>query len=331
MKNKKVVPLRQQHLKLRHLILSSIRDYFHTEGFLEVEVPILVKKTTPDTYIDSIQADGGYLTTSTEYQIKRLMADGMEKVYTLTKNFRANDRGRYHSPEFTMLEWGRAYQTLQVIEEDIVQFIRKAFRELYPDQDSLNFNGNEIDFMNGAWESLTVREAFQKYLGITNLGDFSLETLSKASHESGVLLPSDFQSDRSLAISFLLDLLQSCLGKHTPTFLHEWPSYLTSSAPLSSDDPHIAERSELYIGGVEIANGFPFLTDPHKQRELFEEQNLKRRELGKPVIEVDEKYIQALKNLPQGAGMALGVDRLVMILTQASQLSDVQAFDWDEL
>ena len=331
MKNKNETSGRLHRLKLRHTILLSLRDYFHAQGFLEIEVPILVKKTTPDTYIDSIQADGGYLTTSTEYQIKRLMAEGLEKVYTLTKNFRVHDRGRYHSPEFTMLEWGRAHASLQNIEEDTVQFIRKAFRALYPDQDSLNFNGNEINFMQGTWESLTVREAFEKHLGIKNLDDFSLKSLCKASNEAGIDLPLDFQSDRSLAISFLLDRLQSCLGKQTPTFLHEWPSYLTSSAPISSGDPHIAERCELYIGGIEIANGFPFLTNPHKQRELFEEQNLKRKELGKPIIDLDEKYIQALKDLPQGAGMALGVDRLVMILTQASQLSDVQAFDWDEL
>lgn len=323
--------MRHQRLKLRHKILSCIRDYFNSEAFLEAEIPLLVKKTTPDTYIDSIQADGGYLTTSTEYQIKRLMADGLERVYTLTKNFRANDSGRYHSPEFTMLEWGRSHASLNDIEEDAVLFIRKAFRELYPHQDSLNFNGNEINFMSSPWEHLTVREAFQKHLGIENLGDFSLENLCKASEEAGLELPYDFRKERSLAISFLLDRLQSCLGKQTPTFLHAWPSYLTSSAPISTGDPHIAERCELYIGGIEIANGFPFLTDPQKQRELFEEQNIKRRELGKPTIEVDEKYVQALSKLPHGAGMALGVDRLVMILTQASQLSDVQAFDWDDL
>lgn len=114
------------------------------------------------------------------------MADGFERVFTLTKNFRANDRGRYHSPEFTMLEWGRAHEPLQAIEHDTVRFIRKAFRELYPDQDSLIFNGNEINFMNGTWEHLTVREAFEKHLGITNLGDFSLESLCNASTEAGI-------------------------------------------------------------------------------------------------------------------------------------------------
>ncbi|HEV8051308.1 MAG TPA: amino acid--tRNA ligase-related protein [Parachlamydiaceae bacterium] len=331
MKNKNNIHLHQQRLKLRHKILSSLRNYFNAQDFLEVETPILVKKTTPDTYIDSIKADEGYLITSTEYQIKRLMADGLQKVFTLTKNFRANDRGRYHSPEFTMLEWGRANESLEDIEEDAVCFIRKAFRELYPDKDTIVFNDNEINFMIGTWERLTVREAFETHLGIKNLDDFSLENLCHASKEAGIQLPIDFQSDKSLAISFLLDQLQSCLGKKTPTFLHEWPSYLTSSAPISSNDPHIAERSELYIGGIEIANGFPFLTDPLKQRILFEEQNLKRKELGKSLIEVDEKYVEALRHLPQGAGMALGVDRLVMILAQATQLSDVQAFDWDEL
>jgi elongation factor P--(R)-beta-lysine ligase len=145
-------------------------------------------------------------------------------------------------------------------------------------------------------------------------------------------LPPYFEQDRDLVISYLLEQLQASLGMKTPTFLREWPAYLTTSAPIHAEDPFVAERCELYIGGIEISNGFPFLTDATLQRDLFTQGLKLRQEMGKPQVALDEKYLEALDaGLPTGAGMALGVDRLVMVLTGATRLSDVQAFDWDEL
>lgn len=318
-------------LKQRQQIIEAIREDFYEQGFLEAETPLIVKGTTPDAYIDSMRVEEHYLVTSTEYQIKRLIAEGFDKVFTLTKNFRAHDSGRYHQPEFTMLEWGRAFSTLDEIEADTIRFIRKAFHKLYPGENFVKFNGNEIDIASAPWERLTVRQAFKQHLGMDDLGDFSLKALLAASQKAGIKLPGQFQSEEALVMSYLLDLLQTHLGKKVPTFLHEWPASLTSSAPANADDPHTAERSELYIGGIEIANGFPFLRDSKKQRNLFQEQLQKRKELGKPSVVLDEKYIDSLKNLSKGAGMALGVDRLVMVLTGASRLSDVQAFPWEDL
>jgi lysyl-tRNA synthetase class 2 len=325
--------IKTKHLRLkqRHQIIATIRKDLYEAGFLEVETPLLVKNTTPDVYIESIQAGEGYLITSTEYQIKRLIAQGLPKIFTLCKNFRAHDRGKFHNPEFTMLEWGRATESLHEIEEDVIRFIRKAFSILYPKKNSIKFNGYQIDFMNDSWDRLTVKEAFKTYLGLENLGNFSLEKIINSAQKAGVLISAEFQNDRDLLISYLLDLLQSHLGKKKPIFLHEWPTFLTSSAPINSNDPNTTERSELYIGGVEVANGFPFLTNPQTQRILFEEQQSKRKAQGKPIIALDIKYIDSLKNLPIGAGMALGIDRLIMILTGASQLSDVITFDWNEL
>lgn len=322
---------RAERLHQRQQIISTIRDDLYSQDFLEVETPLLVKGTCPDAYIDSISAGGGYLITSTEYQVKRMIAGGFKKIFTLTKNFRANDCGRYHSSEFTMLEWGRAFTTLHEIEEDIIRFIRQAFHKLYPNKDTLVFNGDEINFMSAPWERTTVREAFKNYLGLKDLRDFSLPFLLSASQEAGLSIPQNFQHDKYLAIAYLFDQLQPHLGKKTPTFLQEWPAYLTTSAPICLKDPNIAERSELYIGGIEIADGFPFLRDPQQQRHLFSEELEKRKEVGKPEIIIDEKYIESLKDLPSGAGMALGIDRLVMVLTGATKLSDIQSFHWDEL
>lgn len=323
---------RRERLQQRQNIISAIREDLYTQDFLEIETPLLVKSTCPDIHIDSIQAADGYLVTSTEYQIKRLIVGGFERVFTLTKNFRANDRGRYHSCEFTMLEWARAYESLHEIEEDAIRFVRKAFRKLYPEQNQLNFEGLEIDFMSKPWERLTVREAFERYLGLSDLQDFSLEALCHSATKAAVILPTHFQQDKYLVMSFLFDLLQKHLGTHTPTFLQEWPAYLTTSAPLCKNDPTVAERSELYIAGIEIADGFPFLREAQKQRVLFAEALQLRRDSGKLGVEIDGPFLKALEEgLPPGAGMALGIDRLVMVLTGSTRLSDVQAFDWDEL
>lgn len=301
-----------KHLWQRQNIISTIRQDLYTQGFLEVETPLLVQATCPDVHIDSIKADGGYLITSTEYQIKRLIVDGFEKLFTLTKNFRANDRGRYHSTEFTMLEWARVGVTLDAIEDDAIRFIQKA-------------SNKELVF-----ERLTVREAFSKHLGLDNLEDFSLDPLLKAIKLAQLEIPKGFDQDKYLLISYLLDTMQPSL--QAPTFLREWPAYMTTSAPTNGDDPYVADRSELYMSGVEIANGFPFLTDASLQKKLFEEANSQRVSIGKETVRLDERFLHALEQgMPQGAGMALGIDRLVMVLVGATSLAEVQAFSWDTL
>ncbi len=316
----------------RQQVIQAVRDDLYSQGFLEVETPLLVKGTCPDVHIDSVQTADGYLVTSTEYQIKRMIVGGFDKLFTLTKNFRANDRGRYHSSEFTMLEWARAHDSLESIEEDVIRFTRSAFSKLYPQQHSLAFNGVEIDIMNSPWERITVREAFTAHLGLKNLGDFSLEALLLAASDAKLSLPPTFCHDKYLVLSYLFEELQGFLGRKVPTFLHEWPAYLTTSAPINSHDPHVAERSELYIAGIEISDGFPFLTDAVLQRKLFEEELEKREAMGKPSVAVDKKFLESLAcGLPAGAGMALGIDRLVMVLLGASKLSDVQPFDWGEV
>lgn len=330
---------RMQKLHQRQEILREVREDLYLNHFLEVETPLVVKGTCPDTHIETIQTQPacegdsqGYLVTSTEYQIKRMIVGGFEKVFTLTRNFRANDRGRYHSTEFTMLEWARAFGKLDEIEEDAIRFIRRAFQKIYPAGSSLVYGNSKIEFIDKPWERLTVREGFRKHLGIKNVADFSLTALLKGAEQANIAIPENFKTDPHLVLSFLLDRLQPFLGHQTPTFLREWPAFMTTSAQVSTDDPFVAERSELYIAGIEIADGFPFLRDPNDQRTFFNREVLRRKEEGKVSVVLDEKYIEALEEgIPPGAGMALGVDRLVMILTQSEALAEVQAFSWEEL
>lgn len=321
---------RRQRLEERHRIIQAIRHDFDEQHFLEVETPLLVKGTCPDPYIDSVRTNDGYLITSTEYQIKRLIVGGFKRVFTLTKNFRLQDVGRNHSQEFTMLEWARADEKLQTIEEDAVRFIQKSFRALHPTRETLLFQRHEID-LSSPWEELTVKEAFEKHLGLKDLKDFSRDALATEARKAGISIPISFDSEKHLLISYLLDLLQVHLGTKRPTLLREWPSYLTSSAPLEANNNHIAERTELYIGGMEIANGFPFLQSSTLQRQLFAEALQTRMKEKKDHVTLDEHYLKSLDHLPAGAGMALGIDRLTMVLTDATHISDVQAFAWDEL
>jgi len=305
---------RTKRLWQRQNIVRHIRDYFFSEGFLEAETPLHVKGTCPDAYIDSMEVAGGYLVTSTEYQIKRMIIGGFDKVFTLTKNFRAHDVGRFHSQEFTMLEWARTGKTLDAIEDDVQHILTQLAPNLKP------------------CIRLTVRDAFKRHLGLENLEDFSLDPLIKACRRADVELPAGFTEDKYLLMSYLFGELQKHLGYDTPTFLRDWPFYLTTSAPRTAHDPYAAERSELYMNGCEIADGFPFLTDAALQKKLFQEELELRKHYNKPTVTLDEKFLQELATgMPEGAGMALGVDRLVMILTGASSLAEVQAFTWDEL
>lgn len=323
-------PSRMDLLWRRQTVVRAIRDHFYSEGFLEVQTPLLVRGTCPDAHIMSMNAGAGYLTTSTEYQIKRMEVGGFDKVFTLTQNFRAADVGDRHNPEFTMLEWARTFATLDDIERDVESFVKSAFRALHPDRESLTYRGREVR-VDGPWERITVSEAFERHLGIRLRPD-APEALREDVQRKGIDVPPSFLDDPHLLFSFLVDGVQSRLGSPAPTFLREWPAFMTSSAALREGAPAFAERSELMIAGLELSDGFPSLRDAALQRRLFHRELDRRANEGLPAVEIDERYLAALaQGIPPGAGMALGVDRLVMILTGAEHIRDVIPFAWDEL
>jgi lysyl-tRNA synthetase class 2 len=323
-------PTRMELLWRRQTVVRAIRDHFFSEGFLEIQAPLYVRGTCPDAHIASMMAGSGYLTTSTEYQIKRLEVGGFDKVFTLTQNFRAADVGDRHNPEFTMLEWARTFATLDDIERDVESFVKRAFRALHPDRDLLVYRGREIR-IEGPWERLTVSEAFERHLGIRLRPD-APEALREDVQRKGIDVPPSFLDDPHLLFSYLIDSIQTHLGAPAPTFLREWPAFMTSSAALREGAPAFTERSELMIAGLELSDGFPSLRDAALQRRLFQRELDRRAQEGLPAVEIDERYLAALgQGIPPGAGMALGVDRLVMILTGAERIRDVIPFAWDEL
>jgi lysyl-tRNA synthetase class 2 len=323
---------RMQRLKQRARIVRALRDTLDGEDFTEVQAPLLVRATCPDLHIESFRAGDGYLTTSTEYQLKRMFAGGFERLYTLTQNFRAGDLGSRHNPEFTMLEWARAYASLGDIERDAEALVRRALAALDPDATSVTYAGHTVEVCGSAWERLSVREALERHLGVSPDECFSLASMRAETERLGLEIPAGYRDDAVDLLTVLLDRAQPKLGTRVPTFLVDWPSSLTTSAPPRAGAPHVAERSELFIAGVEVADGFPFLRDAALQARLFEESNARRLAAGRMPVRLDTRYVEALRAaLPPGAGMAMGVDRLVMVLTGEDDIRNVLAFAWDEL
>ncbi|MFO0590478.1 MAG: amino acid--tRNA ligase-related protein [Polyangiaceae bacterium] len=324
-------PSRMRLLQQRYVMTRAIRQYFHGQGFIEIQPPLLVKGTCPDPCMRPFVVDDHYLSTSTEYQLKRLLVGGFEKIFSLTQNFRKEDKGVNHNPEFTMLEWARAFEPLEAVEADAAELVRSAVEATSPGQEVLHFRGHVVRVRGVPWDHLTVREAFRQHLGIDVSEDFSLLSLKREIERIRLPIPKAFLSDRHALVSLLLDIVSPKLGCDVPLFLRDWPSFMTSSAK-DSRASGVVERSELFIGGLEISDGFPALQDPKAQRRHFNSAQEQRAEQGLDTVTLDETYLKSIaQGLPPAAGMALGFDRLTMVILDEADITRVLPFAWDEL
>lgn len=319
---------RMSTLRLRHAIRRSIRDFLDSAGFTEFDIPLLVRGTTPDSEIDSFCVDDRYLSTSTEYQLKRLEVGGFDKVYSLTSNFRlADGEGNTRNPEFTMLEWARVGSALNVIQGDVEEFTKRACRDVLGKY-IIEFSNTTVN-LEPRWRSMAVSEAIEKAYH-TALPNFQAESFVRVLERKRIELKPDWRNDAPFLFSILMADLQPCLGIQEPVFLTEWPAFETSSAAVGINGTS-ADRAELFIAGVELADGFSSMINPEQQLLSFEDQLNRRTETGKPGVNLDTRYLDALQTgMPAGAGMALGFDRLVMLLTNTTTISDVLTFSWDE-
>lgn len=313
----------------RHAIRRAIRDYMDSEGFIEIDTPLLVRGATPDATIQSFAVGGRYLITSSEYQIKRLEVAGFDRIYTLTQNYRRGDgEGRYHNQEFTMLEWARVGQPLSIIEADVEQMTLAAHKVL-GGNGKIVYQGCEVD-LTLPWDRMTVISAIERYAGHT-MHDFSLSSLQQAVQKVGISVNKKWRDDIYFQFSLLMEHIQPELGMRRPVFVQDWPAFETSSA-LKKVSCDVAERSELFIAGIEISDGFPSLTDYERQKQTFKAQQERRKADQAPTVDLDHLYLEAMRaGLPCGAGMALGFDRLVMVLTDQPIIRQVLAFAWDEV
>ncbi len=320
---------RREALQKRHLIKRAVREYLHGEEFIEIDVPLLVRGTTPDAEVESFTLGAGrYLSTSAEYQIKRMEVGGFERLYTLTQNFRQGDTGRYRNPEFTMLEWARVGASLAKIESDLEQIVWNAHKSLGGDG-VLRYQGHVVD-IHPPFERLRVKDAVKQVTGV-QIEDFSVPSCARAIKATGVAVHGIEDKDAPVLFSLLMDFVQERLGFVRPVFVQEWPVFQTSSAK-GDESGSFVERSELFIAGVELSDGFPTFQGAEEQCAAFQDQQDRRAAQGKPLVGLDQSYLAAMREgMPLGAGMAMGFDRLVMLLTDRPDIASVLAFGWDEL
>ena len=330
-------PSRLDLLRLRHRVMRAVRAFFDERGFLEVDTPVLVRAPSPEPQFAPIAAGGEFLITSPEFQLKRLLVGGCERIYRIGPAFRGGERGRLHNPEFTLLEWYRTHADTDALAADLRGLlahlvpISEAFaaaQAAAPEQrDAPRLRAEWLD---GPWPRHAVADLFRRHLGMELRGVTSAEALRAAARAASwpeaEALPADFDA----AFSRLWVALESGFPP-TPFLVVDWPAPLASLARLKPGDPSVAERMELYAGGLELANGFAELTDPVQQRARFEAQLAQRRALGLPPVPLDEAFLRALADgMPPSAGMALGVDRLVMLIAGVPAIRDVLAFASEE-
>jgi len=306
----------RQALRLRARVLKRIRQFFDQRDVLEVDTPALSAGATPDPHIDSLRTHGGqFLHTSPEFPMKRLLAAGSGSIYQICKVFRDGEAGRLHNPEFTLLEWYRVGLDHHALMDEM----EALFTELFAGEE------RAVRF-----ERLTYREAFLRHAGLDPFGASAAE-LDRAASQAGIDLadPADLERDDWLDL-LMSEVVSRSFDPQALTFIHDYPASQASLARIRPGSPPVAERFELYFGALELANGFHELDDAAEQRRRFEKDLADRCQAGKKRVPLDERFLEALEaGLPACAGVAVGLDRLLMTLSGATSIDRVMAFPVD--
>ena len=293
------------NLKRRASIYHITRRFFDEQGFLEVDTPIRSPAIAPEKEILPFESDGWFLTTSPELYMKRLLAADYTRLYQLSHCFRKGERGRLHNPEFTLLEWYRVGANYKTMMADTERLVLTIARELGIG-DSLQYQGKTID-LTAPWQHIGVSELYCQLAGW-----------------DPVVNPDLSRFDEDMVTKVI-----PRLNPHRPTIMLDYPAPMASLARLKCDEPSLAERAEVFIGGLELANAYSELTDAKEQIERFR-QEIKHigREQGR-TAPLPQKFLESLEHLPECGGIALGMDRLVMLFCDAATIGEVMPFTVD--
>jgi elongation factor P--(R)-beta-lysine ligase len=323
---------RRPFLLARAKILSAVRQWFAGNGFLEVDVPALVVSPGNEAHLHAfatqlIHNDGTqstrYLHTSPEFACKKLLAAGERRIFSLGHVFRNRERTLTHSPEFTMLEWYRTEEDYRTIIADTLALVRLAAevtqRPAWRWRDRSCNVGAEAEW-------LSVNEAFIRHAGVDLMATLNDDGTANR-NALARLSPVKFAQDESWSDIFsriLVEKVEPHLGNGSITVLFEYPAVEAALARTCADDPRVAERFELYACGVELANGFGELTDAREQRQRFmAEMDLKEARYNER-YPLDEDLLHALSQMPEASGVALGLDRVIMLATGATSIEQIQ-------
>ncbi|MDO8860944.1 EF-P lysine aminoacylase EpmA [Haliea sp. E1-2-M8] len=305
-------------LRARAALLASIRAFFAGRGVLEVETPLLCSRGITDPAIEPLLVSGGisvgagprYLQTSPEYAMKRLLAASSGPIYQICKAFRDGEAGSRHNPEFTLLEWYRPGMDHHQLMVEVAALVCACLGER-------------------PWQALSYRDLFQRSIGVDPFAD-SLETLQQMVRQ--IVDVGALSGDRDLWLDLLLThAVEPWLTAQGLCFVYDYPSSQAALARLGERDGcQVGERFELYVDGIELANGYHELGAPAEQRARFEVDNRRRQARGQPQRPLDEALLAALAaGLPECSGVALGVDRLLLLATGESDIRRLLAFPWD--
>jgi lysyl-tRNA synthetase class 2 len=311
-------------------ILRLIREFFWSLGFVETDTPIAIKNPGQEPYLNPVpvvfsdpvgREYNFYLHTSPELAMKKLLAAGYEKIFQIVKCFRNNESfGGNHNTEFAMVEWYRSpgnYQEIMDDTENLFKFVGKKLNK-----ETVKYNNKEINIF-GKWERQSMKEIWEKFVNV-NLDDYlELKSLKKLAENKGYAVDEN-DAYEDVFFKIFLNEIEPHLGKETPIFVYDYPAQMTSLSRLCENDPRYAERFELYIGGLELANAFGELTDANEQKKRLENDKELRSKLGKATWPVDADFIAALQSgISPAGGIALGVDRMVLLFTGARDLNEV--------
>ncbi len=325
---------RRQNLILRAKIIQGIRQFFIDQGFIEVETPYLVPSPGMEPHLSALEVlctrpNGEkfkrYLHTSPEYAMKKLLGEGWDKIFQICRVFRDEEISASHQIEFTMLEWYRMKADYFQIMEDCENLIEHLSQKILG-RHNFSYQGAQLYF-TPPFQRLRVAEAMRFYGQVDIEKNRDKESLFQEALRQGYSLdPQEEYSYDDIFFKIFLDKVEPNLGFPKPTIIYDYPAHMAALARLKPDNPYWAERFELYIAGVELANAFSELVDPEEQRRRFMEEQKLRARMGKPVYPIDEELLQALAHLPPSAGIALGIDRLLMVFCDTPKIQDVLAF-----
>lgn len=325
---------RRPLLLARGRILAAVRQYFASQDFVEVECGALqispgneahLRAFATEMMVPGCDQQRLYLHTSPEFACKKLLAAGERRIFEFARVFRNGERGDLHAPEFTMLEWYRAEESYDAVIEDCLQILRLAADAA--GSESFRFRERRCDPRAKA-ERITVAQAFRRYADIDLLatvkrdGESDKSAIAAAAAAAGIKAAAE-DSWSDIFSRILVERIEPQLGLGHPTILYEYPRAEAALAHACDHDPRVAERFELYVCGIELANGFGELTDPNEQRRRFEAEMDEMERVYGGRYPLDEELLAALAHMPQASGVALGFDRLAMLATGAPRIDEV--------
>ncbi|MBT4005333.1 MAG: EF-P lysine aminoacylase GenX [Candidatus Pacebacteria bacterium] len=331
----------KEKLFVREQVFDGIRSFFKKDGFHEVETPLMVAYPGTEPFLEVFETElvspekkqKAFLLTSPEFAMKKLIAGGIGNIFQICKSFRNNEGiSERHNPEFTILEWYRVnadYRDIMADFEQLLMFLHKTIHQT--DSGILTFQGKKYD-ITPPYPKFSVAEAFEKYVGVTKDQLLSEEALKKVAREKGYEVTDETDWEGVYNQLFLNEIEAKIATQNKPVILYDYPSSQAALSKRKESDPRFAERFEVYLAGLELGNAFSELTDAVEQKKRFQEDLALRRKLGKTEYGLDQDYIDALASgIPETGGIAVGVDRLIMLMADVTDIKETLFFPVEEV